>query len=93
MYLLWPMVSSYAMSLDPTKSHGKTIAVTMSGSTFGLGIGLPIMTAIGIELGRGIEFGVLAAVILVIAVLGQIILPSVQSNIKSHIALYDTDSR
>ena len=81
------MVSAYAMSLDPTKSHGKTIAVTMSGSTFGLGIGLPIMIAIGTE------FGVLAAVILVITVLGQIILPSVQSNIKSHIALYDTDRR
>ena len=41
------MVSAYAMSLVPSKFHGRAIAVTMSGSTLGLGIGLPIMTAIG----------------------------------------------
>ena len=57
--VLWPMVSAYAMRLVPSKLHGRAIAVTMSGSTLGLGIGLPIMTAIGTEFGWRIEFGVL----------------------------------
>ena len=78
--VLWPMVSAYAMRLVPSNLHGRAIAVTMSGSTFGLGIGLPIMTAIGVEFGWRIEFGVLAVVIFVIAVLGQMILPSVEGE-------------
>lgn len=78
--VLWPMVSAYAMKLVPSELHGRAIAVTMSGSTFGLGIGMPIMTAIGTELGWRIEFGVLAVVIFVIAILGQMILPSVEGE-------------
>ncbi len=78
--VLWPMVSAYAMRLVPSNLHGRAIAVTMSGSTFGLGIGLPVMTAIGVEFGWRIEFGVLAIVIFVIAVLGQMILPSVEGE-------------
>ena len=45
-----------------------------------LGSDLPIMTIIGTELGWRIEFGVLAAVIFVIAILGQILLPSVEGE-------------
>ena len=78
--VLWPMVSAYAMRLVPSTLHGRAIAVTMSGSTLGLGIGLPIMTTIGTELGWRIVFGVLSAVIFVIAILGQIILPSVEGE-------------
>ena len=78
--VLWPMVSAYAMRLVPSKFHGSAIAVTMAGSTLGIGIGLPIMTTIGTEFGWRIEFGVLAAVIFVIAILGQILLPSVEGE-------------
>jgi predicted MFS family arabinose efflux permease len=81
--VLWPMVSAYAMRLVPSHLHGRAIAVTMSGSTLGLGIGLPIMTAIGTELGWRIEFGVLAAIIFVIAILGQMLLPSVEGEKRS----------
>src|SRR5690606_4140265 len=49
--ILWPMASAYAMKLVPSNLHGRAIAVTMAGSTLGLGIGLPIMTSIGTELG------------------------------------------
>ena len=38
--VLWPMVSAYAMRLVPSKLHGRAIAVTMAGSTLGIGIGL-----------------------------------------------------
>lgn len=75
--ILWPMASAYAMKLVPSNLHGRAIAVTMAGSTLGLGIGLPIMTSIGTELGWRIEFGVLSAVIFVITIIGQIFLPSV----------------
>jgi predicted MFS family arabinose efflux permease len=78
--ILWPMVSAYAMRLVPSKLHGRAIAVTMSGSTLGLGIGLPIMTAIGTEFGWRITFGVLAAVIFIVAILGQVFLPSVEGE-------------
>jgi len=78
--VLWPMVSAYAMRLVPPHQHGRAIAVTMSGSTFGLGIGLPIMTAIGTEFGWRAVFGVLTVVIFAIAILGQIFLPSVEGE-------------
>lgn len=81
--VLWPMVSAYAMKLVPPHLQGRAIAITMSGSTFGLGIGLPVMTAIGTNLGWRIEFGVLAAIILGIAILGQFILPSVEGEKRS----------
>jgi predicted MFS family arabinose efflux permease len=78
--VLWPMVSAYAMRLVPPHLHGRAIAVTMSGSTFGLGIGLPIMTAIGTEFGWRTVFIVLSAVIFVIAILVQMYLPSVEGE-------------
>ncbi|WP_428910858.1 MFS transporter [Niallia sp. Krafla_26] len=78
--VLWPMVSAYAMRLVSPRFHGRAIAVTMAGSTLGLGIGLPIMTTIGTEFGWRIEFGVLSAVIFVIAIIGQIVLPSVEGE-------------
>jgi predicted MFS family arabinose efflux permease len=78
--VLWPMVSAYAMKLVPPELHGRAIAVTMSGSTFGLGIGMPIMTAVGTELGWRIEFGVLAIIIFAITIVGQMILPSVEGE-------------
>lgn len=78
--VLWPMVSAYAMKLVPFRFHGRAIAITMSGSTLGLGIGLPIMTMIGTEFGWRISFGVLAVIIFIIAILGQILLPSVEGE-------------
>lgn len=78
--ILWPMVSAYAMRLVPSKLQGRAIAVTMSGSTLGLGVGLPIMTTIGTELEWRYTFGVLAALIFIVALLGQVFLPSVEGE-------------
>lgn len=78
--ILWPMVSAYAMRLVPSNLHGRAIAITMAGSTLGLGIGLPIMTTIGAEFGWRITFGVLAAIIFIIAIIGQMFLPSVEGE-------------
>lgn len=78
--VLWPMVSAYAMRLVPYHMHGRAIAVTMAGSTLGLGVGLPLFTAIGTEFGWRLEFGALSGVIFVIAILGIFILPSVEGE-------------
>lgn len=74
------MISAYAMRLVPPNMHGRAIAVVMAGSTLGLGVGLPVMTTIGTEIGWRVEFGVLAAIIFLIAVLVQSILPSVEGE-------------
>lgn len=81
--VLWPMVSAYAMKMVPSNLHGRAIAVAMAGSTLGLGVGLPIFTSIGTELGWRIEFGALAAVIFILAVLSQMFLPSVEGEKRS----------
>ncbi len=78
--ILWPMVSAYAMRLVPSNLHGRAIAVTMSGSTLGLGIGLPIMTTIGTEFGWRFTFGTLAVVIFIVAILSKMFLPSVEGE-------------
>ena len=75
--VLWPLVSAYAMRLVPSNLHGRAIAITMSGVTFGIGLGLPIMTSIGTNLGWRLEFLIMSAIIFAIAILGQVLLPSV----------------
>lgn len=81
--VLWPMVSAYAMRLVSPRFYGRAIAVTMAGSTLGLGFGLPIMTIVGTEFGWRMEFALLAAVIFLIAVLGQAVLPSVAGEART----------
>lgn len=81
--VLWPMVSAYAMRLVPVHMQGRAIAVTMSGSTLGLGIGLPIMTTIGTEIGWRFEFAVLTLLIVIITIVGHIILPSIEGEQRS----------
>ena len=82
--VLWPMVSAYAMKMVPENMHGRAIAIAMSGCTLGLGIGLPIMTSIGTGISWRVEFGVLAAIIFIIAILGKILLPSVAGEKRSN---------
>lgn len=74
--VLWPLVSAYAMRLVPSSLHGRAIAVAMAGSTLGIGIGLPIMTAIGTSFGWRIEFGLLSLILFAVAIIGYFILPA-----------------
>ena len=82
--VLWPMVSAYAMKMVPSHLHGRAIAIAMAGCTLGLGIGLPVMTSIGTTIGWRVEFGVLALLIFVIALLGKFILPSVEGEVRTN---------
>lgn len=78
--VMWPMIAAYGTRLVPEHMHGKAITVIMSGNTLGISIGLPVMTGIGINFGWRTEFVVLGLVVVVIAVLSSLYLPSVEGE-------------
>ncbi len=75
--VMWPMIAAYGMRLVYERHHGKAIAVIMAGTTLGISIGMPIMTAIGNDYGWRTEFIGLGGVILVIALICFFTLPSI----------------
>ena len=75
--VMWPMIAAYGMRLVDEKHHGKAIAVIMAGTTLGISIGMPIMTAIGNDYGWRIEFITLGVVIIAIALISFFVLPSI----------------
>lgn len=81
--IIWPMLSAYAIRLVPKESSGRAIAVVMGGSTVGLGVGLPLMTTIGTSWGWRIEYGVLAGIFFLIAILAAFTLPSTKGEKKT----------
>jgi len=74
--VMWPMIAAYGMRLVDEKDHGKAIAVIMAGTTLGISIGMPIMTAIGNDYGWRTEFIGLGGVIIGIALISFFVLPS-----------------
>ncbi len=82
--VMWPMIAAYGARLVPEDMQGRAITVIMSGNTLGISIGLPVMTTIGLAFGWRSAFLVLALMIVAIAVLSFIFLPSVEAeNLKS----------
>lgn len=75
--VMWPMIAAYGMRLVDEKHHGKAIAVIMAGTTLGISIGMPIMTAIGNDYGWRTEFIGLGGFIIVIALASFFVLPSI----------------
>jgi predicted MFS family arabinose efflux permease len=78
--VMWPMIAAYGTRLVPEHMHGKAITIIMSGNTLGISIGLPVMTTIGLRFGWRNEFLVLGLVVVVIAVLCQFVLPSLEGE-------------
>lgn len=74
--VMWPMIAAYGMRLVDEEHHGKAIAVIMAGTTLGISIGMPVMTAIGNDFGWRTEFIGLGGVILLIAIISFLVLPS-----------------
>lgn len=74
--IMWPMIAAYGMRLVGKEYHGKAIAVIMAGSTLGISIGMPVMTAIGNDFGWRFEFVALGCFIALIALLSVFVLPS-----------------
>ncbi|HET7118115.1 MAG TPA: MFS transporter, partial [Hanamia sp.] len=75
--VMWPMIAAYGMRLVDEEHHGKAIAVIMAGTTLGISIGMPAMTAIGNDYGWRTEFIGLGGVIIVIALISFFALPSI----------------
>ncbi len=74
--VMWPMIAAYGMRLVDEKHHGKAIAVIMAGTTLGISLGMPAMTAIGNGFGWRTEFIALGFIIIGIAVISLFALPS-----------------
>lgn len=74
--VMWPMITAYGMRIVDKKNHGKAIAVIMAGTTLGISIGMPIMTAIGNKYGWRNEFMGLGGFIILIAIVSFFTLPS-----------------
>lgn len=75
--VMWPMIAAYGMRMVDEKHHGKAIAVIMAGTTLGISLGMPIMTAIGNKYGWRTEFIVLGGVIILIDLISFFALPSI----------------
>ncbi len=75
--VMWPMIAAYGMRLVDEDNHGKAIAVIMAGTTLGISIGMPIMTAIGNDYGWRTEFIGLGGFIILIALVSFFALPSI----------------
>lgn len=78
--VMWPMIAAYGTRLVPENMHGKAVTVIMAGNTLGISIGLPVMTTIGINFGWRTEFMVLGLIVVVIAGLSYVYLPSVAGD-------------
>lgn len=80
--ILWPMVASFGMKLTDKDHKGFAVAFIMSGTTFGMSLGLPIFTAIGRNISWRVEFFAVSLVIFLIGVLTYFILPEVSGEIR-----------
>ena len=78
--IMWPMIAAYGTALVPENLQGKAITIIMAGNTFGVSLGLPIMTFIGTLVGWRTSFIVLGALGVLIALLAAKYLPSVQGE-------------
>ncbi|WP_311487344.1 MFS transporter [uncultured Anaerococcus sp.] len=78
--VLWPMIAAYGMKLVDDEHKGLAVAVIMSGTTFGMSLGLPLVTLVGTNVGWRIEFLVIATLIILIALGSHFMLPEVSGE-------------
>lgn len=75
--IMWPMIAAYGSTLVPRNQQGKAITIIMAGNTFGVSLGLPLMTFIGTEIDWRASFLALGALGGVISLLSAKYLPAV----------------
>lgn len=78
--VLWPMIAAYGIKLVDDEHKGLAVAVIMSGTTFGMSLGLPLVTLVGTNVGWRIEFLVIATLIILIALGSHFMLPEVSGE-------------
>jgi predicted MFS family arabinose efflux permease len=79
--LFWAVVGAYAAHLVPKHQIGRAVAITSGGGTAAFVLGVPLGTALGHALGWRMAFGVIAVVVLVLAVLVLRFLPAVNHQV------------
>lgn len=80
---LWPMITAYGMAIVGPQHQGRAVTLIMSGITVGMCLGLPVMTSIGTQFGFRAAFALLGILLLGIAGLSQVFLPSVAGEKRS----------
>ncbi|NLY12765.1 MAG: MFS transporter [Gammaproteobacteria bacterium] len=78
--IMWPMIAAYGAALVPENMQGRAITIIMSGNTFGVSLGLPLMTFIGTEMDWRTTFFALAALGAGIMLLCVKFLPAVEGE-------------
>lgn len=78
--IMWPMIAAYGAALVPENMQGRAITIIMSGNTFGVSLGLPLMTFIGTEMDWRTTFFALAALGASIMLLCAKFLPAVEGE-------------
>lgn len=78
--VMWPMIAAYGARLVPENMQGKAITIIMAGNTLGIGVGMPVVTTIGVTFGWRLAFLVLGLAFAAIAALSYFYLPSVEGE-------------
>jgi predicted MFS family arabinose efflux permease len=79
--LFWAVVAAYAAHLVPKQQLGKAVAITAGGGSAAFVLGVPVGTALGHVLGWRIAFGIIAAVIVLLALAVVKFLPAVNHHV------------
>ena len=79
--LFWAVVAAYAAHLVPRQQLGKAVAITAGGGSAAFVLGVPVGTALGHVLGWRIAFGIIAVVIVLLAIAVMKFLPPVNHHV------------
>jgi predicted MFS family arabinose efflux permease len=79
--LFWAVVAAYSAHLVPKHQLGKAVAITSGGASAAFVLGVPVGTALGHALGWRVAFGIIAAVVVVLALLVLKHLPAVDHHV------------
>ncbi|MFU8947297.1 MFS transporter [Mycetocola zhadangensis] len=80
--LFWAVVAAYAAHLVPKQQLGKAVAITAGGGSAAFVLGVPVGTALGHVLGWRIAFGIIAVLIVLLALAVVKFLPAVNHHVE-----------
>jgi predicted MFS family arabinose efflux permease len=79
--LFWAIVAAYSAHLVPKQQLGRAVAITAGGGSAAFVLGVPVGTALGHALGWRWAFGIIAVVVVILALVVIKFLPPVDHNV------------
>ena len=79
--LFWAVVAAYSAHLVPKHQLGKAVAITAGGASAAFVLGVPVGTALGHALGWRAAFGIIAAIVVLLALAVLKFLPPVNHHV------------